>query len=213
MRIIRNLYERFRVLIQEVAKFGIVGSLAFVITVVLVNVFHSGAGMGPIAATILANLVATVFAFLGNKFWAFRHRKGSHWRRETILFFFFNGIGILITAGVVAAAQDGLGLTATSPLTWPTSSGSPWPHCSGCTATAGGSSCGPTRPPRSSWSRRPRAPDAGSYRVRCPRYVRIVPERSAAYWRRLLTAAYWQPRTADRPRGACNAASCCALVR
>ena len=111
MQPIRDMYERFRVLIHEVAKFGIVGGLAFVLTIVLVNVFHSGAHMGPILATTLANVVATVFAFMGNKFWAFRHRKGSHWRRESILFFVFNGIGILITDGVVAAVHYGLGLT------------------------------------------------------------------------------------------------------
>jgi len=108
---LRDSYERFRVLIHEVAKFGVVGGLAFVFTLVLVNVFHSGAHMGPILATTLANVVATVFAFVGNKFWAFRHRKGSHWGRETILFFVFNGVGILITDGVVAIAQHGLGRT------------------------------------------------------------------------------------------------------
>ena len=116
MRIIRSLYARFRVLIHEVAKFGVVGSLAFVITVILFNAFHYGAGLSWILSTILANLLATVFAFLGNKFWAFRHRKGNHPARETILFFFFNGVGILITAGVVAAAQDGLGLKDTFSL-------------------------------------------------------------------------------------------------
>ena len=111
MSLIRDQYARFRVLIHEVAKFGIVGGLAFVITIILVNVFHSGAGLGPIAAATLANIVATVFAFAGNKFWAFRHRTGSHLRRETLLFFFFNGVGILITDGVVAAVHYGLGLT------------------------------------------------------------------------------------------------------
>ena len=108
---IHDLYERFRVLIHEVAKFGIVGGLAFVLTIVLVNVFHSGAHLGPIAAVTLANILATVFAFIGNKFWAFRHRKGSHWSRESFLFFVFNGVGILINDGVVAAVHYGLGLT------------------------------------------------------------------------------------------------------
>jgi putative flippase GtrA len=107
--VIRGLYARFQVLIHEVAKFGVVGGLAFVLTVVLFNAFHSGAGLDAILATTLANALATVFAFVGNKFWAFRHRKGSHWGRETLLFFFFNGIGILITDGVVAAVQHGLG--------------------------------------------------------------------------------------------------------
>ena len=109
MNFIRGLYARFRVLIHEVAKFGVVGGLAFVLTIVLFNAFHSGAGMDAILATTLANALATVFAFVGNKFWAFRHRKGSHWGRETLLFFFFNGIGILITDGVVALVQHGLG--------------------------------------------------------------------------------------------------------
>jgi putative flippase GtrA len=108
--VIRELYLRFRVLIHEVARFGVVGGLAFVLTLVLFNAFHSGAGLGPITATTLANALATVFAFAGNKFWAFRHRKGSHWGRESLLFFFFNGIGILITDGVVAAVHYGFGL-------------------------------------------------------------------------------------------------------
>jgi putative flippase GtrA len=111
VKLVRDLYHRFQVLIHEVAKFGIVGSLAFVLTIILVNVFHSGAGLGPIWAATLANVLATCFAFVGNKFWAFRHRKGSHWGRESLLFFFFNGVGILITDGVVAAVHYGLGLT------------------------------------------------------------------------------------------------------
>ena len=111
MKLFRDLYARFQVLIHEVAKFGVVGSFAFVLTIVLINVFHSGAGLGPIVATTLANILATCFAFVGNKFWAFRHRKGSHWGRESVLFFFFNGVGILITDGVVAAVHYGLGLT------------------------------------------------------------------------------------------------------
>jgi putative flippase GtrA len=109
--LIRDLYAQFRVLIHETAKFGVVGALAFVLTLVLVNVFHSGLGLGAITATTLANIVATLFAFVGNKFWAFRHRKGSHWRRESVLFFVFNGIGILITDGVVWVVHYGFGLT------------------------------------------------------------------------------------------------------
>jgi putative flippase GtrA len=109
VNLFRDVYARFRVLIHEVAKFGVVGGLAFVLTVVLFNAFHSGAGLDAILATTFANALATVFAFAGNKFWAFRHRKGSHWGRETLLFFFFNGIGILITDGVVALVQHGFG--------------------------------------------------------------------------------------------------------
>ena len=103
MDLLRDLYARFRVLIHEVAKFGIVGILAFLITIVGANALRSGAGLGPLTSVTIATVVATVFAFLGNKLWAFRHRKGSHLGRESVLFFVFNGIGLLIQLAFVAA--------------------------------------------------------------------------------------------------------------
>ena len=110
MDLLRDLYARFRLLIHEVAKFGIVGILAFFITIGGANALRSGVGLGPLTSVTIATCVATVFAFLGNKFWAFRHRKGSHLGRESVLFFVFNGIGLLIQLGFVAAARYGLGL-------------------------------------------------------------------------------------------------------
>jgi putative flippase GtrA len=111
--LLRDLYARFRVLIHEVAKFGIVGILAFFITLGGANGLRSGAELNPLTSVTIATIVATVFAFLGNKFWAFRHRKGSHLGRESLLFFVFNGIGLLIQLAFVAAAHYGLGLTDT----------------------------------------------------------------------------------------------------
>ena len=113
MDLLRDLYARFRVLIHEVAKFGLVGIIAFFITLGGANVLHFGAGLGPLTSVAIATVVATVFAFLGNKLWAFRHRNGSHVRRESLLFFVFNGIGLLIQLGVVAFVHYGLGLTDT----------------------------------------------------------------------------------------------------
>ena len=109
MDLFRGLYTRFRVLIHEVAKFGAVGICAFFITIVGTNVLRYGVGLGPLTSVTVATVVATVFAFLGNKLWAFRHRRGSHWGRESFLFFLFNGIGILINDGVVALVHYGLG--------------------------------------------------------------------------------------------------------
>ena len=85
MDLLRDLYARFRVLIHEVAKFGLVGVLAFVITLGGANVLHYGAGLGPLTSVTIATVVATVFAFLGNKLWAFRHRNGSHWGRDKLM--------------------------------------------------------------------------------------------------------------------------------
>ena len=110
MDLLRDLYARFRVLIHEVAKFGAVGICAFFITIAGTNGLHYGVGLGPLTSVTIATVVATVFAFLGNKLWAFRHRNGSHWGRESVLFFVFNGIGLLIQLGVVAAVRYGLGV-------------------------------------------------------------------------------------------------------
>jgi putative flippase GtrA len=108
--LIRNLYARFRVLIHEVAKFGVVGVLAFLITLVGANWLRYGEGLGPVTSVTIATVVATVFSFFGNKLWAFRHRKGSDLRRETILFFVFNGIGLLIQLAFVSVTTHALGL-------------------------------------------------------------------------------------------------------
>ncbi len=110
MGLIRDLYTRFRVLIHEAAKFGTVGIIAFFITIGGANGLHYGVGLGPLTSVTIATVFATMFAFLGNKLWAFRHRKGNHWGRESVLFFVFNGIGLLIQLGVVAAVTHGLGL-------------------------------------------------------------------------------------------------------
>ena len=63
--LLRDVYARFRVLIHEVAKFGTVGILAFLITIVSAeNVLRSGAGLGPLTSVTIATIVATVFHFL-----------------------------------------------------------------------------------------------------------------------------------------------------
>jgi putative flippase GtrA len=109
--VIRDLYTRFRVLIHEVTKFGIVGALAFLITIGGTNLLRYGADLGPLTSVTVATIVATVFSFFGNRHWAFRHRKGKGLGHESLLFFFFNGIGLLIQLAFVAAAHYGLGLT------------------------------------------------------------------------------------------------------
>jgi putative flippase GtrA len=109
---LRDLYARFRVLIHETAKFGVVGILAFLITIGGANLLHFGAGLGPLTAVTISTIVATVFSFVGNRHWTFRHRKGHGLGRESVLFFFFNGIGLLIQLAFVSAAYHGLGLTS-----------------------------------------------------------------------------------------------------
>jgi putative flippase GtrA len=60
-------------------------------------------------STTIATVVATIFAFIGNRNWAFKHRRGERMGREGLLFVVFNGVGLLIQVGVVFIAQHGFG--------------------------------------------------------------------------------------------------------
>jgi putative flippase GtrA len=100
LSVIRDLYLRFRTLIHEVGKFGLVGIVSTIITILIQNALYTG-HVGPTTAVIVANAIATVFAYLGNRYWAFRHRKTTNMKRETVLFVFFNVVGTLIQTAFV----------------------------------------------------------------------------------------------------------------
>ena len=99
MNPIRDVYLRFRTLIHEVGKFGIVGICSTILTFGIQNALYGH--VGPTTQVIIANAIATVFAYLGNRYWAFKHRKTANMRRETALFVFFNVIGTLIQTAFV----------------------------------------------------------------------------------------------------------------
>ena len=105
-----RLYERFRVLIHEAAKFGVVGLAGFIVSLGGADVLHFDLGVGKYKAVVAATIAATVVTFLGNRYWAFRHRERTGMGRETVLFFVFNAIGLLIQLACVAIVADGIGL-------------------------------------------------------------------------------------------------------
>ncbi|MGE5285657.1 MAG: GtrA family protein [Micromonosporaceae bacterium] len=96
VRIAIALYDRFRQLIHELAKFGVIGALGFVITWGGTNLLHFVVGMGPLTSIVIATAVAATFAYAGNRYWTFRNRADSGLGREYFLFFVLNAVGILI---------------------------------------------------------------------------------------------------------------------
>jgi putative flippase GtrA len=98
--LVERLYSPVRALVHEVAKFGIVGAIAFVIDIGLFNLLLYGSGPlvdKPLSAKAVSVAVATTFAYFGNRYWTFRHRGRTNMGREYVLFFLFNGIAMLIS--------------------------------------------------------------------------------------------------------------------
>ncbi|TDD14487.1 GtrA family protein [Nonomuraea diastatica] len=91
----KRLYERFASLVHELAKFGSIGAIAFVIDTGAYNLFLLGVGLGPLTSKVFATTISATFAYLGNRYWTFRHREQSGLGREYFLFFLLNGIALL----------------------------------------------------------------------------------------------------------------------
>jgi putative flippase GtrA len=117
-RLYDTAYAQLGHLLHEIAKFGVVGAVAFVVDVGIFNVllYHSSGPLHgkPLTAKIVSTAAATVVSYLGNRFWTFRHRDRVGNAREYLLFFLLNGVGMAIATGCLAFSHYVLGLT--SPL-------------------------------------------------------------------------------------------------
>ncbi|MDO5633872.1 MAG: GtrA family protein [Micrococcus sp.] len=113
---LNKLWLRFRALVslmwREVAKFGVVGAAAFVVDSAVWWYLMSGPMEGSnVKSKIVAGVVATLFSWVANRLWTFRHRRSANKVRELVMFLIMNAIGLGIQAMCVVIAQYGLGLT------------------------------------------------------------------------------------------------------
>ncbi|WP_432494004.1 GtrA family protein [Kineococcus auxinigenes] len=103
--LIARLRATYEVLAREAAKFGVVGAVAFVTDFGVFNLLRYAGpdGVGvlhhkPLTANGIAVVVSVVVAWLGNRYWTFRHRRRASAPRELLLFAVMNGVGLLISA-------------------------------------------------------------------------------------------------------------------
>lgn len=101
---VKALYGRFRDLIHEAGRFGVVGLAGLIVTDSGANLLQYEAGMDRFSATAVATIAATAISFVASRYWTFRHRAHSGTGRETVLFFVVNGIGVAISEGCVGLA-------------------------------------------------------------------------------------------------------------
>jgi putative flippase GtrA len=103
-----GLRVRLRALVHELGKFGTVGAVAFAIDLAIFNVLRA-AGMEALSAKTLSTVVATTFAFAGNRYWTWRDREHSAMARQYGTFFGLNAVGLAIGLACLAASHYGLG--------------------------------------------------------------------------------------------------------
>ena len=105
------LLERYRELTGEAIRFLIVGGLAFGLTIGGTDALHLGAGLPPLVANLIANVVAACFAFTAHKFWTFRGRPEGGQRREFVYFFLLNAAGLALQQVCIGFTRYVLGYT------------------------------------------------------------------------------------------------------
>jgi len=110
------------ILYREMLKFGAIGALAFVVDLYVFNVLRVGVwpvteaplGHKTVLCKVISVSVATVVAWLGNRYWTFRHRRRATARAEFVLFGVMNVGGLLIAMACLGISHYVLDLT--SPL-------------------------------------------------------------------------------------------------
>ncbi|WP_431922937.1 GtrA family protein [Micromonospora wenchangensis] len=107
--LVRSLLDRFGHLLRELSKFATVGGVAFLVDFALFNYLTLGRGVEPVTARVVSTVIAATVAFVGNRFWTWRHRVRSNPAREYALFFFFNAVGLGIAVACLAGSRYGLG--------------------------------------------------------------------------------------------------------
>lgn len=97
-----HLRSSWRILLKELAAFGVVGAVGFAIDVTLFNVFFHD---GQVVAKTISTVVATAVTYVGNRYFSFSHRARSGIGRETSLFLGINVIALIFSLAVIAVFE------------------------------------------------------------------------------------------------------------
>ncbi|MER7005593.1 GtrA family protein [Dactylosporangium sp. NPDC000555] len=108
----RYIPERHRSLATELFKFGTVGGVNTIIDFALVNALLF---IGPLKAKVIAAIVATTVSYVLNRQWTYQDRDRGGVRREYVLFFALNAVGLFIQEAILAVAKYGLHFSESNP--------------------------------------------------------------------------------------------------
>jgi putative flippase GtrA len=93
----------------ELAAFGVVGSVGFVIDVSVFQFLYVVVGLDAVVTKFLATTVSMTATFAGHRFWSFSRRARTGLRREYLRFTGINGITLLLGLAIVGFVRHPLG--------------------------------------------------------------------------------------------------------
>ena len=99
-------------LAAQVAKFGVVGVIAFVIDYGVLMLLSQVIGIDPVIAAGISFVVSTVFNYFASMRFVFSHREGMSRRREFVTFVVLSVIGLGLNEIIMAIGTNMLGTGA-----------------------------------------------------------------------------------------------------
>ena len=99
-------------LAAQVAKFGVVGVIAFVIDYGVLMLLSQVIGIDPVIAAGISFVVSTVFNYFASMRFVFSHREGMSRRREFVTFVVLSVIGLGLNEVIMAIGTSMLGIGA-----------------------------------------------------------------------------------------------------
>ena len=110
MTALRALQARFRTVLTELTKFGLVGFASLLVDLAVFNLVLAAVPHKPLTAKVVSTLVSATNAYVLNRHWSFRRRKRPHGvRRELALFMVLNAVGLLLALSCLAVSHYVLG--------------------------------------------------------------------------------------------------------
>ncbi|MBT1621593.1 GtrA family protein [Curtobacterium flaccumfaciens pv. oortii] len=107
-----------RRLIAQLARFGVVGAVGFVVDTAIFNVLRATVlnpdevHSGPFWAKVVSTVVAIFVNWMGNRYWTFREQRRAVATREGIEFVVVSLGGMVISLGCLGISHYVLGFTS-----------------------------------------------------------------------------------------------------
>jgi putative flippase GtrA len=95
--------------LRELAAFGTVGAVCFLIDIGVFQVLYVSVGADAVLAKFLATVVGMTAAFLGHRFWSFSGRARTGLRREYAKFTGINAVTLVLGLAIVWLVRYPLG--------------------------------------------------------------------------------------------------------